>query len=102
MKQEKKFRTGNRKNKFRVMRIHQINILYLFAADLRDIKKIAFSAKLRPVWRHGSRKIGLRVKNGIFSENLGVKGLIVVHIRLGSRVYQENISDSCGNPRYIT
>lgn len=45
--QEKKFRTGNRK-KIRFMRMHQINMLYIFATDLREIK-MAFSAELRTI-----------------------------------------------------
>ena len=42
--------------------------------------KIAFSAKLKVIQRHGRQLTGLTVKNGIFgSENSAVKGLKIIN-----------------------
>ena len=52
------------------MRMHQVKIFYIFVPNLGEIylfgKKIGFSAKLRPILRHGSLKTDLTVKNGDF------------------------------------
>ena len=66
----------NKKSKFRLMRMHQIKIFYIFVPNLGEIylfgkKKIGFSEKLRPILRHGSLKTDLTVKNGDFLVKLG-------------------------------
>jgi len=57
-------------SKFWPMRMHQIKILFTFVLNLGEIyqlgKKIAFSAKLRPIQRHDSQKTDFTVKNSIF------------------------------------
>ena len=51
------------------MRMHQSEILQIFVPNLLEISvwyKIAFSAKLELIQRHGSQTTGLMIKNGIF------------------------------------
>jgi len=52
------------------MHLCQIKILYILVPNLGEIylfdKKIDFLAKLRSIWRHGSREADLTVENGIF------------------------------------
>ena len=62
---------AKQKSKFWLMRMHQIKIFYIFVPNLGEIylfgkKKIGFTAKPRPILRHGSLKTDLRVKNGDF------------------------------------
>ena len=57
------------------MRMDQIEILQIFVPNLREIYllgtgKIAFSAKLKLIQRHGSQITGLTVKNSIFGAKI--------------------------------
>lgn len=59
-----------KKSKFWLMRMRQIQLLYIYLSYLQQNLpfwwKIAFSVNLRSIWCYGSQKSDLTVKNGIF------------------------------------